>query len=188
MLKTILVALLSFNIFLGNGSGLLVTESTQTVPKGNSGTLEKMIVANGSVAMNLDLNRLNGSRSRGLGSSVLRFEVERDSFFTVIVLNNEFRGPTPSSMELIPQGSANIPSKLGASYKQLVVESTEYGNPFELIVRDGKTGFIFFNIEGQSYDFNSDQDVLDVRMGRMLLSKEFAVALGRRFEIADLGN
>ncbi len=179
MLKTVLVALLSFNIFLGNGSGLLVTESTQTVPKGNSGTLEKMIVANGNVAMNLDLNRLNGSRARGVGSSVLRFEVERDSFFTVLVLNNEFRGPTPSSMELIPQGSANVPSKLGASYKQLVVESTEYGNPFELVVRDGKTGFVFFNIEGQSYDFNPDQDVLDVQMGRMLLSKEFAVALGR---------
>src|SRR5829696_5722360 len=100
MLKTILVALLSFNVFFSSGSGNLVAELNKNGPDANTGTLEKMIVANGSVAMELDLNRLNGIRSRAKQTkpSELRFDVVPDSFFTVLVFNNELRGPLPSAM------------------------------------------------------------------------------------------
>lgn len=185
MLKIILVALLSFNMFFSNGSdNLLLTELNQNSPKGNTGTLEKMIVANGSVAMDLDLKRFNGTRRGAKESkpSVLRFDVERDSFFTVMVFNDELRGPLPSSMAIIPKNSAVLPAKLNASYQNLVVEKTSWGEPYELVVRDGKTGFLFFNIEGHEYGYDVNQHSFSVQAGRLLVSNEFAAALGRSSE------
>ena len=185
MLKTIFIALLSFNVLLSGGSGNLLVAATKNVPDANTGTLEKMIVASGSVAMNLNLNRLNGKTRVGAKeskSSELRFNVERDSFFTVLVFNNELRGPLPSSMALNPQSSAVLPSKLNASYQQLVLENTAWGGQFDLVVRDGKTGFVFFNIEGQSFDYDANGRVLSSEMGRLLISKEFALELGRPSE------
>ena len=39
---------------------------------------------------------------------------------------------------------------LGASLKQLVVEKLPSDQGFDLAVRDSKTGFTFFNVEGTS--------------------------------------
>ena len=181
MLKTIFIAMLSFNVIFSSGLSQLLSGITLNSPKSNTGTLEKMIVANGSVAMELDLNRLNGSGSGAKNSptSALRFNVERDSFFTVLVFNNELRGPLPSSMALIPQNSAALPSKLNASYRQLVVENMPWGEQYDLVVRDAKTGFVFFNIEGHLFDYNPNGRSLNVQMGRLLMSQEFAAELGR---------
>jgi hypothetical protein len=68
-----------------------------------SGTLEKMIVANGNVAMDLNLPRLNGStpRAKESRSGALQFDVREASFFKVLVFNGEFRGTLPSSMDLV---------------------------------------------------------------------------------------
>lgn len=184
MLKPILIALLSFNMFFSNSSVNLLTGLNNKRPEGNTGILEKMIVANGSVKMDIDVNRLNGTRYRAKEAtpSEMRFDVERDSFFTVLVFNNELRGPLPGSMRLIPQNSVAVPAKLNGAYQNLVVENTEWGGQYDLVVRDGKTGFIFFNIEGQQFDFNPNGDMLNVQMGRMLMSKEFAAELGRPSE------
>lgn len=174
-------------LLFGNGSGNLLTKPTQTSPAGNTGTLEKMIVASGSVTMDLNLNRLNGtgSSAKESKSSVLRFEVEHDAFFTVLIFNNEVRGPLPSAMGLIPQNSAALPSRLNASFQHLVVENTSWGGQFELVVRDGQTGFLFFNIEGQQFEYDANGHLLNIQMGRMLISKEFAAELGRP---ADAGS
>jgi hypothetical protein len=179
MLKTISVALLPLLFLFSNGSGNLLTRPNQTGPGGNTGTLEKMIVASGSVAMELNLNRLNGTGAKDSRSSGLRFDVEANSFFTVLVFNGELRGPLPSAMGLIPQNSVALPAKLNASYQQLVIENMSWGGPFELVVRDGKTGFVFFNIEGHTFDYDANGHLLNIQMGRMLLSKEFAAELGR---------
>ena len=191
MLNTILIALLSFSMLFGNGSGNLLSGLEQNRPKGNTGTLEKMIVANGSVAMDLNLNRLNGSGSGAKESSPggLRFNVERDSFFTVMAFNDELRGILPSSMGLIPQNSAALPGKLNASYGQLVIEKTSWGQPYELVVSDGKTGFVFFNIEGHEYGYGFNQlnqRLLNVQAGRLLISSEFAAELGRPSEAGSV--
>lgn len=180
MLKTILIALLPFLTLFGNGSDNSLTKPASS-PDGMSGTLEKMIVANGSVAMDLDLNRLNGARAKG-SSGVLHFDVERNSFFTALVLNGELRGPLPGSMGIIPQDNVTLPGKLNASYRQLVIENMEWGGQYSLAVRDGKTGFIFFNIEGQEFNYNADAHLLKIENGRVLISKEFAVELGRPSE------
>src|SRR6185295_15368402 len=89
------------------------------------------------------------------------------------------RGLEPSSMTLIPQSEANVPAGLKASYHQLVVESTSWGEPFELVIRDQKTGFVFFNIEGHQYGYSASERLFSINEGRLLLSKEFATSLGR---------
>jgi Carboxypeptidase regulatory-like domain len=183
MLKKVVIVSLSLLIFVSNGFGQLLFGLNLLGQSGDTGTLEKMIVANGSVTM--DLNQLNGNRSsdKEPQSSVLRFEAERDSFFTALVFNDELRGPQPGSMGIIPQNSANLPAKLSASYQQLVIETTPWGEPYDLVVRDRKTGFIFFNIEGEIFDYDSSQHLLSVEMGRLLISKEFAAELGRPSEV-----
>ena len=51
---------LSLLLLLSNSSGTSAPSSPGKSPEGVTGTLEKMIVANGNVALDLDLNRLNG--------------------------------------------------------------------------------------------------------------------------------
>ena len=46
-------------------------------------------------------------------------------------------------------------------------------------MRDGKTGFTFFNIEGHQYDYDPDAQSLSITGGNLLVSPEFANALGR---------
>src|SRR5688572_18221854 len=124
MLKTILVALLPFLIIFSNGWDRSMTDPNSRGPQENTGTLEKLIVASGSVAMDLNLTRLNGGAPGAKQkTSVLRFDVEPDSFFKVVVFNGEFRAALPSSMALIAQNSAALPTALSASHKQLVIES-----------------------------------------------------------------
>lgn len=181
MLKTILVALLPILVILGNGLDRALTRTSPQARQDNTGTMQKMIVANGTVALDLNLSRLGGSGtdSKGARTGVVRFDAEADSFFTVIVFNDELRGPLPSAMKLIPQGEASLPAKLMESYENLVVENMPVGSPYELAVRDGRTGFLFFNIEGHQFNYDPSGQSLSVDLGRLLISKEFAAALGR---------
>ncbi len=185
MLQTILNPLLPFLLLFSYGLNHSVAPLNQGGPEGATGTLEKMIVAQGSAALDIDLNRLNGSDSRAR-MSTLRFAVVPDSFFTVLVFNNELRGPLPSAMRLSAQNSAPVPAPLKASYRQLVIESIAWGEPFELVVRDGKTGFVFFNIEGHEYDYDANEHLLSIKQGRLLVSNEFATALGHPAEAGSV--
>jgi glucose/arabinose dehydrogenase len=177
MLKTILIALMSL-LVAGNSSDKSVVRLQQKSQDAQTGTLEKMIVANGSVALDLDLNRLNGGRSQSQ-LSTLHFAVAPNSFFTILVFNGDVRGFELGSMGLLPQNSAILPAALNASFNQLVIERIDWTAPFEFVVRDGKTGFIFFNIEGNLYDYDAKTQLLSISDGRLLVSKEFAVKLGR---------
>jgi hypothetical protein len=162
-----------------NSSGNSVAQSREKSPGGETGTREKMIVERGSVAMDLDLNRLNGISSAAAKLDTLRFEVRPNSFFTVLVFNNVLRGPTLGSMGLIPQKPATLPALLKASFDQLVIEKVSSSEAFDIVVRDGKTDFIFFNIEGNLYDYDAGAHLLSIKDGRLLISEEFANRLGR---------
>src|SRR5205807_4526383 len=61
---------------------------------------------------------------------------------------------------------------------QLVVEKLPSGQGADLAVRDSNTGFTFFNIQGHQYDYNPAAQSLAITNGRLLISKEFANALG----------
>src|SRR5205823_10884415 len=162
-----------------NSSQNSVAGSKQKSPSAQSGTLEKMIVASGSVVMDVDLNRLNGISSATAKSEPLRFAVAANSFFPVLVFNDVLRAAEPGSIALIPQNSATLPAALSASLNQLVIEKLPSGEAFDLAVRDGKSGFVFFNIAGHQYDYDANGQLLSIKDGRLLISQEFAQALGR---------
>jgi hypothetical protein len=144
-----------------------------------------MIVENGSVSMDLDLNAFEGSGSLVARPVTLQFVIGANSFFPILVFNDLLRGPQPGSMALIPQAGANVPGysnlpvALGASLKQLVIEKLSSDQRYDLAVRDGNTGFTFFNVEGGEYDYDANARSLSITNGRLLVSKEFANALGR---------
>src|SRR6185295_1012148 len=60
-----------------------------------TGTLQKMIVENGSATMDLDLNRLNGINSAAQNLQQARFALGANSFFPVLVFNDQLRGSIP---------------------------------------------------------------------------------------------
>ena len=107
----------------------ILDQSTIAGPKGETGTQEKMIVASANIALDVDVNRLNGINSRPKTSS-LRFTAVPDTFFTVLVFNNELRGPLPSSLELRPVDAPALPAGLTAAYRQLVIESLPWGGTY----------------------------------------------------------
>ena len=185
----IVSSLLAFCLLIGVAWCISVQASTlDFMETGNvgtqdSGTLEKMIVANGKVAMEIDMNRLNGAAA-STRKSTLNFDAVQDTFFAILVINGEFRGPVPSSMEISPRGNANLPASLRASYKQLVLEYLPWGGNYEMAIRDSKTGFTFFNIEGEEWNYDSNQHTLGIQSARLLISPEFAAQLGRS---ADAG-
>ena len=147
-----------------------------------SGTLQKMIVENASVTMQLDLNGLNGSNSLVARPVTLQFSAAANSFFPILVFNDLLRAVKPGSMALIPSRDGGIPAlpvRLDASVKQLAVEKLPSNQPFSLAVRDNKTGFTFFDVAGGDYDYNANARSLGIAGGRLLISKEFANALGR---------
>jgi hypothetical protein len=207
--KTLIAFTLSLLVLLGtyavqSATGRIrgdeASQSRQGGADAPTGTLQKMIVENGSVTMDLDLNRLNPESFRGAvagNSQTLHFAVSANSFFPILVFNDQLRGPVPGSMALVPvevsavvptsrddagvngPGYSNLPASLGTSLKQLVVEKLPSGQGFDLAVRDGNTGFTFFNIEGHHYDYDAAAQSLAITNGRLLVSKEFANALGR---------
>src|SRR5438067_11204728 len=72
---------------------------------GATGTLQKMIVENGSVTMQLDLNGLNGSGSLVARPVMLLFAAAPNSFFPILVFNDLLRAIEPGSMALALRGS-----------------------------------------------------------------------------------
>jgi hypothetical protein len=204
MLKKILIALtLSLLVLLGTYAATFATATAakaqlkqntpesqparRSLDEGGTGTLQKMIVESGSVTMDLDLNGFNGNSSLVARPATLRFVVGANSFFPILVFNDLFRGPEPGSMALIPAGANasgySLPAALGASLKQLVIEKIPSDRDFDLAVRDGNTGFIFFNVEGHQYNYDANAQLLAITNGRLLVSKEFANALGRPSDV-----
>src|SRR6185503_8247739 len=68
---------------------------------------------------------------------------------------------------------------LKESLNQLVIEKLPSDAPFDLAVRDGKTGFVFFNIEGNLYGYDPAARLLRLAESRLLISEELARSLGR---------
>ncbi len=144
-----------------------------------SATLEKMIVGHATVTLQLEHGWLEAGGSVETEAKAKRwlFETTADSFFTVLVLDNELRGPEPGRLELTPREATVLPPALRGS--QLVLEKLDADAPFDLVLRDGKTGFVFFNIEGHRYAYDAARHVLGISGGRLLVSEELARKLGR---------
>ena len=183
--KTLTALALPLLSLLAIGAGNYTVGPTPKTSDAPAGTLQKMIVENGNVTMDLDLTGLN---PEGFADSLvarpitLRFAVGANSFFPILVFNDLLRGSAPGSMALVPSRSRGVPAlpgALGASLNRLVVEKLPSGQGFDLAVRDGNTGFTFFNVEGHQYNYDAKAQLLSITNGRLLISKEFANALGR---------
>ena len=160
-------------LLLSNSSGNSAPHLPEKRADAQTGTLEKMIVAQGSVAMDFDLQRLNGTASaKDSKATTLRFQVDPNSFFTTLVFNDAFRGVEGGSIGLIPENTATLPGPLQTAMNQLVIEKLSSEAPFDLAVRDGKTGFVFFNIEGNLYQYDAAAHSLVIKDGRLLISEE----------------
>lgn len=158
---------------------LNVTEQeTVAGPQGDTGRLEKMIVAGGTVNVEIDFERLNAGASRSR-MTLLGFEAPKNAFFTVMAFNDEFRGTLPSSMELSLKERNGIRSRQVVSFGDLMLESSPFGTDHELMIRDSKTGFHYFNIEGHIYDYDAYERLLAMEPGRLLISEPLAERLGR---------
>ena len=152
-----------------------------------SGTLQKMIVENASVTMQLDLNGLNGSNSLVARPVTLHFAAAPNSFFPILVFNDLLRGLEPGSMELALQNSSsagvnapgysNLPAALNSSLKRLRVEKLP-SDRFRSRSSRWQYGIAFFNVEGHQYDYDAGAQSLTITGGRLLISKEFASTLG----------
>ena len=167
-------------IMLGMSSINHAAQPRQRISGTPTSTFQRMIVENGSVTMDLDLNRLNGTSSDGTITTV-RFAIAAKSFFPVLVLNDELRGPEPGliNLQVEAQPVPELPAGLAASLKQLLVEKFSPDAPLDLAVRDAKTGFTFFKIEGHQYDYQASARLLSITGCRLVFSKEFADSLGR---------
>jgi hypothetical protein len=114
----------------------------------------------------------------------LHFAAAPNSFFPILVFNDLLRGLQPGSMNLVPAAGVNapgystLPAALSSSLKRLAVEKLPSGQGFDLAVRDSNTGFTFFNIEGHQYNYDAAAQSFTVTGGRLLISKQFARALG----------
>lgn len=180
MLKTIFtVFVLPLVLLLGPPGTAWSKSGENSDSQSVSGTLQKMIVENGIVTIDLDVDRLSADGSLAAKVQQLSFTVAANSFFRILVFNDLLRGPEQGSMVLTPQYSAMLPSTLKLSVNQLAVEKLPSGQQFDLAVRDAKTGFTFFNIEGHHYDYDVTGQLLTIQGGRLLMSKEFADRLGR---------
>src|ERR1700730_2174210 len=168
-------------LLLSNSSGNSAPQLPRKSVEGQTVTVEKQIVASGSATLEVDLNRLNdaGAATEKSKLETLRFALAPDSFFTIIVANNVLRGPLPGSMGLIAQNAANLPAFLNASLHQLVLEKRQPDEAYELVVRDSKSGFVFFNVTGHQYDYDPGTHSFSINDGQLLISEEFARQLGR---------
>jgi len=179
-------------LFFADASKNDASQPKQNASEALTGTLQKMIVENASVTMQLDLNGLNGSSSLVARPVPLHFAAAPNSFFPVLVFNDLLRGLQPGSMALALQngvqgpGYNNLPAALRSSLKRLIVEKLPSGQGFDLAVRDSNTGFTFFNVEGHQYDYDATAQSLSINGGRLLLSKEFARTLGIPSEAGSL--
>ncbi len=188
-------ALLSV-LFFANASEINASQPRQNAAEAPTGTLQKMIVENAGVTMQLDLNGLNGSGSLLARPVTLHFAAAPNSFFSILVFNDFLRGIQPGSMALALQNSSsagvdapgynNLPAALRSSLKRLTVEKLPSGQGFDLAVRDSNTGFTFFNIEGHQYNYDATAQSLSITGGRLLISKQFASTLGIPSEAGSL--
>ena len=184
MFKKALIPLtLLLLLFFGTSTRNYAAQLNPKNSEAPSGILQKMIVETGTATMKLDLNRLNGIGSTTPKFEAWHFDMAANSFFSIVVFNDLLRTPEPGSMVLIPAGVNapvySLPAALSASLKQLAIDKLSSNEQFDLAVRDTKTGFTFFNIEGHQYDYDANAQSLAIVGGRLTISRDLANALGR---------
>ena len=101
--KTLTAFILCFLSLLGSGWENYAAQPSQKMSDAATGTLQKMIVENGSVTLDLDLNGLNGSSSLVARPVTLHFAAAANSFFTISGFQRSVARARTGSIALVPQ-------------------------------------------------------------------------------------
>ena len=143
--STLTVFMLPMLLLLGSSSDNSAARVKQKSTEIQIETVQKMVVAGGDATMDIDLARLNdaGSATEESNLATLRFALNPDSFFTIVVTNDVLRTPLPGSMGIIPQNAANLPALLNASFHQLVLENCNRAKPLTWWCAIAKAGRLF---------------------------------------------
>ena len=130
MLKFALVVLLPLSIIFYRAYAPYITGSSGDKASQKTGTLEKLIVENGTVMLDIDVSKLNSGKfgSNAPRTESIRFDVAADSFFSIKVFNGELRGPMPGTLRLAGANRVELPTKLAASLENLVLEKAAWGD------------------------------------------------------------
>ncbi len=147
--------------------------------EGQTGTLERMLVTNGTVFLDLDRNRLAPGHPEQSQLENLRFRIGANSFFTLRVFNHILRGPETGTLILVWENTRDIPEPLNSSLHRLTIDRVPPADQFDLVLRDAQTGLILFNIDGQSYSYNADDRSFSITPGKLLISQQLAQTLGQ---------
>ena len=121
--------------------------------------------------MQLDLNRLNGISSVAERPTTLRFVAAANSFFSVLVFNDQLRGPEPGSIALVPTAAAQRPRLRPPRGVRRVAQAagnrkTLVGSVFRSCsARRRRTQITFFNVEGHQYDYDATGQLLTITGG-----------------------
>jgi hypothetical protein len=111
--------------------GIVGPQSNATTSMDRVETVQKLVIANGNVTMDLDLD-LAAVEPEERKCEKLQFEIDPNSFFTIRVNNNILRGSEQGTMNLISRNSAtSILRVLAAPLGQLIIERTQPGEPFD---------------------------------------------------------
>ena len=177
---TTLGLMLSLLLIVGGSSNYSIAGSKQKSDSAQTETVQKLIIASGDVALDLDLNQFEDNQAsvEKASRATLHMALAPDSFFTIIVNNDLFRASLPGSVGLIAQNTANLPAPLSTALNHLALDRRPTDEAFELVLRDANSGFVFFNIEGQHANYEAANSSFSINEGRLLVSKEFAQQLG----------
>ncbi|MCZ2390439.1 MAG: carboxypeptidase-like regulatory domain-containing protein [Acidobacteria bacterium] len=134
-----------------------------------------MLVESGTVSLRADLSKLNANA----GTVIIDMPVKANSFFTVLVFNDELRGPNPGSMDLVGSFSGGR-GRSAISLNDLVLENQAWEDGGDLVLRNARTGMVYFRVEGQEYTYNPMVRGLVASNGRLVVTNDFAASLGRK--------
>lgn len=149
-------------------------------PHGETGRIEKLIVSEGRAVMNVELTSLRGTaRGKRDNNGEVRFDLETNSFFTILTFNDELRGALPSAVG-ITADNKSAGDALFNSAKDVVIENLPPGAEHELVVRDRESGTIFFNIEGAEIDYDPASRSFKILSGRLAVTPEYGRLIGVR--------
>jgi hypothetical protein len=175
---TLTVFALLLLLFLGNSTGNYAAQPKQKNSDPPTGTFQRMIAENGSVTMDLDLNRLNGINSVGGRPTTLHFATAANSFFPILVFNDQLRGPEPGSMALVAEAQPvpQLPAVLAASSNSSLSKNFRQTRRSIWLCATPRLDSRFLRSKDTSMIINPARS-LSITGGRLVVSTEFAESL-----------
>ena len=147
-------------LFFANISGTYAAQPKQNTSGALTGTLQKMIVENGSVTLNLDLNGLNGSNDLTTRPVTLQFAAATTRFFLFSFSTVNCAVPSRDRSHWCRKPTESAASRRAGHISQAARRretSARSRRSISLCATQGP-GLTFFNVEGHQYDYDAKRN------------------------------